>query len=219
MYSAGNIHPILSARWSPRAFDDTYVLNDAALGRIMEAAISAPSCNNSQPWRYIVGRRPDAVFEALLGCLSRGNRRWAKSASALIGVVTRIRGDNGEDLPWAIYDTGQSVAYLTFQLYAEGLYGRQIAGFDDARMRSIFAVPVGYVPCIVTAVGSLLEAGASAIPVAHDDEPLRCRNEVRDMVFDAASTSWWKLPTNGGGTALTLDDHPTKIDGVSNSHR
>ena len=48
--------PVFHTRWSPRSFSDREV-SSADLRKVFEAARWAPSSNNEQPWRFIVGRR------------------------------------------------------------------------------------------------------------------------------------------------------------------
>jgi nitroreductase len=78
------IHPLLAARWSPRALDPDGVVTDEQLRAVLEAARWAPSNGNTQPARYLVGRRGDETYARLFDLLStrtRGGRtrprRWS----------------------------------------------------------------------------------------------------------------------------------------------
>ncbi|MEE8445625.1 MAG: nitroreductase family protein, partial [Alphaproteobacteria bacterium] len=66
--SAETAHPVLDVirdRWSPRAFADKPVPKDV-LQNVLEAARWAASCNNSQPWRFIMATRDQtAEYERL----------------------------------------------------------------------------------------------------------------------------------------------------------
>ncbi len=56
--------PVIHQRWSARAFSAREV-NKQDLHRIFEAARWAPSSNNAQPWRYIVGLRGTSTHQKL----------------------------------------------------------------------------------------------------------------------------------------------------------
>ena len=81
------IHPILESRWSPRAFDAQATVSAEEMTAFLEAARWAPSSYNFQPWRFIISRRGDVVFEKICEALSGFNQVWAPTASALIAVV------------------------------------------------------------------------------------------------------------------------------------
>ena len=55
MEYTSNIAPIVSKRWSPRAFDSTKPVEPYKLALLFEAARWAPSAANGQPWNFIVG--------------------------------------------------------------------------------------------------------------------------------------------------------------------
>src|SRR5919108_1971525 len=97
------LHPLLAERWSPRALDPAVELTDRQFTALFEAARWAPSWGNTQPARYIAGRRDDGTFGRILGTLSRGNRGWAASAAALAIGVTQTVNDDGEPLPYGEY--------------------------------------------------------------------------------------------------------------------
>src|SRR5207253_2454583 len=74
------VDPLIRERWSPRAFADRPVDRET-LGSLLEAARWAASCNNEQPWIFIVARKEDGpAFERILRCLVPGNQAWAQSA-------------------------------------------------------------------------------------------------------------------------------------------
>src|ERR1700721_1142994 len=75
--------PIFLERWSPRAFEEREV-SGADLRRIFEAARWAPSSNNEQPWRFILGRRNSDTFQKIASSLVSFNQAWAPKAPTLI---------------------------------------------------------------------------------------------------------------------------------------
>lgn len=181
------IHPLISGRWSPRSFDPDHVLNESELESMLEAARWAPSSQNSQPWRFIVGRRDDSHFKEILGCLAPVNRQWAHTASALICGVARLENADGKSLGWALYDVGQAFSYMTFQAYHDGLHTRQMAGFDQAAMRARFAVPEEYRPCVVMAVGKLGEPDDGAERNRLREDGQRVRESLNSLLLREGS--------------------------------
>ena len=147
------LHPLLSERWSPRAFDAQHAVTDEALTALLEAARWAPSANNSQPWRFVVAQRGDRDFATLVALLAGANQVWAQHASALVLVAAETTDANGAARSHALYDTGQAVAQLVAQAQAEGLVTHQMGGFDAAGAAAAFALPTGLTPVVVVAVG------------------------------------------------------------------
>ena len=78
------LHPLLRARKSPRAFTEQSI-EPEKLRSILEAARWAPSAGNIQPWRFIVAanERPED-HERMVNLLIEGNRIWAAKAPVLI---------------------------------------------------------------------------------------------------------------------------------------
>jgi nitroreductase len=147
------VHPLLAQRWSPRGFDTEHVLSDEDLYTLLEAARWAPSSGNSQPWRFLLGRRGDAAHERLVKHLAPGNQLWAPTASLLFLAAAATVDEEGRHLGHAWYDTGQAVADLTVQATALGLAVHQMGGFDAAGMAAEFGLPETIEPVTMVAVG------------------------------------------------------------------
>ncbi|MFY1597082.1 nitroreductase family protein [Micromonospora sp. WMMD737] len=184
---AGKLHPLIAGRWSPRAYDPAYVVEESSLHNILEAARYSPSNRNSQPWRFLIGRRGDQVFDGLLDALAHGNRLWAAASSVLICGLAARCDESGEPLRWASYDLGQAIAYLTVQAMSEGLYVRQMAGFDPARIRVGPDVPTGFDPWIVVAVGALGDPERLPARWQAEEGAGRVRIEMRLLISEAAT--------------------------------
>jgi nitroreductase len=177
------LHPLLAERWSPRALDPAVELTDRQFTALFEAARWAPSWGNTQPARYIAGRRGDDTFERILGTLSRGNRGWAASAAALAIGVTQMVNDDGEPLPYGEYGLALASQNLVLQAVAEGLVAHQMAGFDRSVARSEFAIPDGFEPLVAIAVGS--QGLIDALPERLRDKEVapRSRHPLSELVF------------------------------------
>lgn len=190
------LHPLLAQRWSPRAFDATAEVRDAQLAALFEAARWAPSWGNSQPARYVVGRRGDDTFELIRSTLSRGNS-WAASASALVVGVAKSVGDEGDPLPYHAYSLGLATQNLVLQAVSDGLVAHQMAGFDAERARELLGVPDGFDPWVAIAVGTLGDAAELSESLQRKENASRVRNDLADLVF----TAGWRNPVfPGDGT-------------------
>ena len=145
---------VIAARWSPRALDPNGVVTDAQLRALLEAARWAPSYGNTQPARYLVGRRGDDTFDRIYGVLNSGNKAWTHAASVLLLGAVVLRNDKG-DVPLTEYGLGLASENLVLQAVAEGLVAHQMSGFDADAARAVFALPEQVRPVVAIAVGTL----------------------------------------------------------------
>jgi nitroreductase len=179
------IHELLARRWSPRAFSPRPV-EAVKLAQLFEAARWAPSSYNAQPWAFIVATHEDAEgYNRLLSTLVDVNRQWARQVPVLILAIAKLDYDHAaRPNRHALYDLGQAVANLTVQATALGLQIHQMGGFDPRSARELFAIPTGYEPVAVLALG--YQEGPPADPAA------RTRKPLTDFVF---SGSWGRAAT------------------------
>lgn len=146
------VHELIAHRWSPRALDDTAEITVEQLRALLEAARWAPSFGNTQPARYLVGRRGEETYRRILGTLTDRNRSWAHRASALLIGCALSHNKKGE-VPYAEYGLGLAGENLVLQAVAEGLVAHQMAGFDPDAVRTEFRLPDGVRPLVAIAVG------------------------------------------------------------------
>jgi len=148
------IHPLLSARWSARAFSQRPV-SSLAIRTVLEAARWAPSSFNEQPWRFILATKeqPD-LHDRALGCLNAKNRRWAERAWVLGLALTRTNfAGSGNPNAHSRHDLGMALGQLALQATAIELNVHFMAGFDAEAARSEFAVPSDYDVVTMFALG------------------------------------------------------------------
>ncbi|WP_329286810.1 nitroreductase family protein [Streptomyces sp. NBC_00691] len=126
------IHPLLAGRFSPGRFDPSAVVDDHALGLLLEAARWAPSAGNSQPWSFFTGRPGEPDHDRMLPHLAPSSARWATDAGLLVVTLTRRYVDDTRLLysEFADYDLGQAIAHMTVQAQAMGLAAHQFRAFD-----------------------------------------------------------------------------------------
>ncbi|WP_326566859.1 nitroreductase family protein [Amycolatopsis rhabdoformis] len=151
------VSPAVAERWSPRAFDATAEVSPKELTTLLEAARWAPSFGNTQPARYLVGRRGDTTFAGILAALNSGNQAWAFRAGALLVGVAVTTNEKGE-VPYAEYGLGLASENLVLQAVDLGLIAHQMAGFSADAIRASFGLPDAAVPLVAIAVGHAADA-------------------------------------------------------------
>jgi nitroreductase len=147
------VHPLIARRWSPRALDPNGEVGDEALRAMLEAARWAPSSGNTQPARYLIGRRGDDTYARIFELLTPRNQGWAGAAAVLMLCCMVTTNEKGR-LPVPEYGTGLASANLVLQAVAEGLVAHQMGGFDRAGAKAAFALPEDVEPLTVIAVGT-----------------------------------------------------------------
>ena len=183
------VHPLIAARWSPRALDPNGQVSDVALRAMLEAARWAPSSGNTQPARYLIGRRGDETYRRIFEVLSKRNKGWAWSAAVLMLCCMVTTNEKGA-LPVPEYGTGLASENLVLQAVAEGVVAHQMGGFDKAGAKLSFALPGDVEPLTVIAVGTL--GPAELLDDERREKELAPRR--RKPLSDIAFTGEWGKP-------------------------
>jgi nitroreductase len=146
-------------RWSPRAFSNE-TMPEADLLAILEAGHWAASAYNHQPWRFLYALRGSDKFDTFLSALVEFNQGWAKSASALLFVISRTHsGEIGsaEQKPnySHSFDAGAAWGSLALQAQLSGYHAHGMTGvkFDEAP--GILGIPDGFRLECAVAIGKL----------------------------------------------------------------
>lgn len=157
--TAAPILPILAERWSPRSFDENYVLTEHEVLSILEAARWAPSANNAQPWRFSVLHRGSDLFNtAVEQGLTGWNQAWAPKASALIVLSVVFKNAEGKENQWVNYDAGLAAANLTAQATELGLSVHTMAGIIPDALHQVLGLGDDTRALVALAVGKLAPA-------------------------------------------------------------
>ncbi|HJQ71339.1 MAG TPA: nitroreductase family protein [Blastocatellia bacterium] len=185
------INELMARRWSPRVFEDREVEREKIL-RLLEAARWAPSCFNEQPWRYLVFDGSDAsALERARACLVEGNA-WALKAPVLMLSVARENFTyNEKPNRTAQHDVGLASENLVLEAVDLGLAAHQMAGFDLERSRTEFAIPEGFTPIAMIAIGYPYHGDLGRLPEKTREKELapRARKTVEEIAF---AGSWNK---------------------------
>ena len=196
-----SLDQLLEKRFSPYAFSSRPV-EPEKLCKLFEAARSAPSCYNEQPWRFVVATCEDAgAFERLLETLVEQNRQWARHVPVLALSVAKLDfTHNGRPNRHAWYDVGQAAAYLTLQATELGLYVHQMGGFDAGKARELLNIPEGYEPAAMMAVGYLADSGSLPEGLRQHDRPRRVRKPLDSLFFEGTWGEPWSQAADGKST-------------------
>lgn len=177
------LNDLILNRWSPRAYSDRNVSREDLVA-VLEAARWAASCNNIQPWRFIVTTRDDTEnHQRMVNCLKPANQEWAPKASVLMIALAKLNKPNGDDNRHAFYDTGAASALLTLEAASRGLSVRQMAGIEVDKVRETFAVPDDYGVVCGIALGYQGAADSLTQQRQEQEAAPRVRNPLADMVF------------------------------------
>jgi nitroreductase len=178
------IHNLLTARWSPYAFDDRPVSN-ADLCAVFEAVRWAPSSYNEQPWSYIVAKRENPEeFQVLLSCLVEANQVWAKAAPVLALGIVRLRFvRNDKPNRAAVHDLGLAAGSLLVEATARGLSVHQMIGIMPEKAREVYEIPEGSEAWTALAIGYPGDPNRLPEPLKERHLAPRQRKPLREFVF------------------------------------
>ena len=122
------------------------------LDRIFEKVRWSPSCNNNQPWKFVVVRDP-AQHAKFMTAASKGNQ-WAAAAPILIAVCSRPTDDvirKDDHVEYYSLGCGLAVMSLLLASVEEGLMGHPMAGYDSPALKQQLEIPAEYnVMCIIS---------------------------------------------------------------------
>lgn len=189
------IQDVVADRWSPYVFSDEPV-DDATVASLLEAARWAPSSFNEQPWRYLVGRKGDAAWQAIFDSLVEANQAWAEPVPVLMVSVASMRyarNDKPNDHAW--HDVGLATGNLLAEATARGLLVHQMGGFDAGTVRERFGLPEHFEPCAAIAIGHRGDPGEADEDLAGREDGPRERRPVDGFAFGAT----WGEPAALGG--------------------
>lgn len=161
-------HDQFRRRWSPRSMSGR-ALSLQAIQTLCEAGRWAPSCFNSQPWRFIYALPDTPEWDKLFGLLMDVNQLWAAKAGALVALVSRTHFQ-GNDAPAATHSFDAGSAWMSMALQAQhmGLAAHAMWGFHHDQAPQVLDLDDMFATQAIIAFGH--PAAAEDLP-----EPLRER--------------------------------------------
>ena len=182
------VEDLFLRRWSPRAFAETPV-DARQLESIFSAGRWAASSYNEQPWRFVVGRKGDSVWQRIFDALTPSNQSWTKDAPVLYAsFAKKTFSQNGAPNRVAQHDVGAASAQMALQASALGLYAHGMAGFDPEKLKASFAAPDDFDAVACWALGHRGDPAKLSEPQRKMELASRQRKPLSDFVF----TDWGK---------------------------
>ena len=177
------VNDLSKIRWSPRAFAGKPV-EEKKIRSILEAARWSPSSGNEQPWRFMIGFREDETWQKIFKTLDESNKVWVRSVPVLLLCIgKKVRSRNNAPYAHFQYDTGQSVAHLTFEATYQGLFVHQMAGFDPDLAIREFEIPPDHQPLTVIALGYIGDPSSLTDKLKERELSVRKRKDFDELVF------------------------------------
>lgn len=132
-----DLYGAIDKRFSVRSYQDRPV-EDAKLGRVLDAARSAPSARNRQSWKLVVVR--DAgVRQALADAAEQPFIGQAPVLLAIVGLTPEATMSC--QVPTDPVDCAIVLDHVTLAAVAEGLGTCWIGHFDQDKCRKVLGVP------------------------------------------------------------------------------
>ena len=123
--------------------------------RLIEAAVSAPSAGNIQPWELVVARKPEIrrrLVEAAYG------QSFIEKAPVVIVVcanedrTSQRYGVRGKTL-YCLQDTAAATQNMLLTAYSLGLGTCWVGAFKEDEVRAALKIPIGIRPVAIVPVG------------------------------------------------------------------
>ncbi len=150
-----DVFEAIKNRRSIRGFQRKPV-SEEQVKRLVEAAISAPSAGNIQPWEFIIVRDPDIKQKLSLAALDQNFIAEAPVVIAVCADKTRSSqryGERGANL-YCLQDTAAAIQNMLLAAHAMELGTCWVGAFKEdmaskalktpSNVRPIAIIPVGY---------------------------------------------------------------------------
>ena len=172
-------------RWSPRSMTGQ-ALTLAQVQSLCEAGRWAPSCFNSQPWRFIYALPDTPQWQPLLDLLMDVNKLWAAKAGALVALVARTHFE-ANDAPAAThsFDTGSAWMSMALQAQHMGLTAHAMWGFHHDQAADALKLPEYFATQALIAFGHPAPAEALPDPLREREVPSP-RKALSELMFNGA---------------------------------
>lgn len=169
-------------RWSPRSMSGQ-ALTIAEVQSLCEAGRWAPSCFNSQPWRFVYALPDTPQWQTLMGLLMDVNKLWAAKAGALVALVARTHFE-ANDAPAAThsFDTGSAWMSMALQAQHMGLAAHAMWGFHHDQATEALKLPEYFSTQALIAFGHPAPAEALPDPLREREVP-SSRKALSELMF------------------------------------
>jgi nitroreductase len=181
-----NFFDVVDRRRSIRTYKDIQI-PDEHITLMLEAARLAPSTNNTQPWRYIVVKKPETI--GLLSLVAGGQKFIANAKAVIIALANKAASCcPGNPSLWHVQDTMIATEHLVLAATALGYGSCWIAMLDSRNSQNLAAVKQALrIPDTADIVALVTLGVPDEIP------PPRSTKELSEIVFSEAYGLNWSL--------------------------
>ncbi len=123
--------------------------------RLIEAAVSAPSAGNIQPWQLVVARKPEIKRKLVEAAYEQS---FIEEAPVVIVVcanedrISQRYGLRGKTL-YCLQDTAAATQNMLLTAYSLGLGTCWVGAFKEDEVREALKIPKGIRPVAIVPVG------------------------------------------------------------------
>jgi len=123
--------------------------------RLIEAAVSAPSAGNIQPWELVVVRKPEIRKKLVEAAYEQS---FIEEAPVVIVVcanedrISQRYGLRGKNL-YCLQDTAAATQNMLLTAYSLGLGTCWVGAFKEDEVREALKIPIGIRPVALVPVG------------------------------------------------------------------
>jgi nitroreductase len=155
----------------------------AQVQSLCEAGRWAPSCFNSQPWRFVYALPDTPQWQRLFDLLMDINQLWASKAGALVALVARTHFE-GNDAPAATHSFDAGSAWMSMALQAQqmGLAAHAMWGFHHDQAADALKLPELFSTQAMIAFGHPASAEELPEPLREREVPSP-RKALRELMF------------------------------------
>ena len=167
-----DVFEAMAQRRSIRQFHPDRPVDEAAVRRILDAAVAAPSAGNGQNWRFVVVRDRELkrrlAFEA-------GHQRFIDQAPVAIVVCADLDGaekgygERGRQT-YALQDTAAAIENMLLAVTALGLGCCWVGAFNESVAAEILGLPQSLRPVAMLPIGHPAEPAGRVPPRKAIDE-------------------------------------------------
>lgn len=156
---------VIEKRRSVRAFEKKDVPPEV-VGRILQAAIRAPTAGNRQPWHFYVVR--DKATQQALAEAARGQDFLSEAPVDIVVCADAEQsagryGDRGREL-YCLQDTAAAAEHILLAAVALGLGSCWVGAFDEAEAARALRLPRHHRPVAILPIGTPAREAGLASP-------------------------------------------------------
>ena len=134
-----DVKEAIEKRRAYRSLDPVEITEDLII-KLAESAQLAPSCKNSQPWRFIFVYEHEQL-QKLFSSISPGNQ-WIEKASMILVVFSKVQYDCIiKERLYYLFDSGMATAFIILRATELGLVAHPTAGFEETIVKRVCDIP------------------------------------------------------------------------------